>query len=49
MAETDLQIEEKKAVQATAESTRDVPVFIPAVDIIRNGACHCGFPIRRWL
>lgn len=36
MAETDLQIEEKKAVQATGESTRDVPVFVPAVDIYES-------------
>lgn len=32
----DLQIEEKKAVQATGESTRDVPVFVPAVDIYES-------------
>ncbi|MDA8306126.1 MAG: Hsp20/alpha crystallin family protein [Deltaproteobacteria bacterium] len=36
MADTDLQIEEKKAVQATGESTRDVPVFVPAVDIYES-------------
>ena len=36
MAETDLQIEEKKAAQATGESTRDVPVFVPAVDIYES-------------
>ncbi len=36
MAETDLQIEEKKAVQAAGESTRDVPVFVPAVDIYES-------------
>jgi HSP20 family protein len=36
MAETDLQIEEKKAVQAPGESTRDIPVFIPAVDIYES-------------
>ena len=36
MAENDLQIEEKKAVQAAGESTRDVPVFIPAVDIYES-------------
>ena len=36
MAETDLQIEEKKAVQASGESTRDVPVFVPAVDIYES-------------
>jgi len=33
MSEKDLQIREKKEVQTTAESTRNVPVFIPAVDI----------------
>ncbi|MDR3553390.1 MAG: Hsp20/alpha crystallin family protein [Syntrophobacteraceae bacterium] len=32
----DLQIEEKKAVQATGESTRDIPVFVPAVDIYES-------------
>ena len=36
MAETDLQMEEKKAVQAGGESTRDVPVFVPAVDIYES-------------
>jgi len=36
MADTDLQIEEKKESQATGESTRDVPVFIPAVDIYES-------------
>lgn len=36
MADTDLQIEEKKAVQAAGESTRDVPVFVPAVDIYES-------------
>ncbi len=36
MAETDLQIEEKKAVQAAGESTRDVPVFVPPVDIYES-------------
>ena len=33
MSEKDLQIPEKKEVQTGAESTRNVPVFIPAVDI----------------
>lgn len=33
MTEKDLQIEEKKEVQASGESTRNVPVFIPPVDI----------------
>ncbi|HYA43354.1 MAG TPA: Hsp20/alpha crystallin family protein [Syntrophobacteraceae bacterium] len=36
MADTDLVIEEKKEVQATGESTRDVPVFVPAVDIYES-------------
>ena len=29
----DLEVHEKQEVQATGESTRNVPVFIPAVDI----------------
>ena len=33
MAENDLEVQEKQEVQATGESTRNVPVFIPAVDI----------------
>ena len=36
MTEKDLQIPEKKEVQTTAESTRNVPVFIPAVDIFET-------------
>jgi len=36
MAENDLQIEEKQEVQATGESTRNVPVFVPAVDIYES-------------
>jgi HSP20 family protein len=36
MTDKDLQIEEKKEVQATGESTRNVPVFIPAVDIYES-------------
>jgi HSP20 family protein len=36
MADTDLQIEEKKEAQAAGESTRNVPVFIPAVDIYES-------------
>ncbi|MGC9195578.1 MAG: Hsp20/alpha crystallin family protein [Syntrophobacteraceae bacterium] len=36
MAETDLQVEEKKTVQAAGESTRNVPVFVPAVDIYES-------------
>lgn len=33
MSDKDLQFPEKKEVQSSAESTRTVPVFIPAVDI----------------
>ena len=36
MEEKDLQIHEKKEVEATSESTRNVPVFIPAVDIYES-------------
>ncbi len=36
MAEKDLQFEEKQEVQATGESTRNVPVFVPAVDIYES-------------
>ena len=36
MADTDLLIEEKKEVQATGESTRNVPVFVPPVDIYES-------------
>jgi HSP20 family protein len=36
MTEKDLQIEEKQEVQATGESTRNVPVFVPAVDIYES-------------
>ena len=36
MADKDLQIEEKQEVQATGESTRNVPVFVPAVDIYES-------------
>jgi len=36
MADTDLLIEEKKEAQATGESTRNVPVFVPAVDIYES-------------
>ncbi len=36
MTDKDLEIEEKKEVQATGESTRDVPVFVPAVDIYES-------------
>ncbi len=36
MADKDLEIEEKQEVQATGESTRNVPVFVPAVDIYES-------------
>ncbi len=36
MTEKDLQIPEKKEVQSNAESTRNAPVFIPAVDILET-------------
>ncbi len=33
MTDKDLQVQEKKEVQTPSESTRNVPLFIPAVDI----------------
>ncbi|MGO9372340.1 MAG: Hsp20/alpha crystallin family protein [Syntrophobacteraceae bacterium] len=36
MTEKDLQIEENQEFQATGESTRNVPVFVPAVDIYES-------------
>jgi HSP20 family protein len=33
MAEKDLQVQDKQEVQTGAETTRNVPVYIPAVDI----------------
>ncbi len=36
MVENDLQVPEKKEVKANAEGTRNVPVFIPAVDIYES-------------
>ncbi len=36
MADKDLQVQEKQEVQAGGESTRNVPVFIPAVDIYES-------------
>jgi HSP20 family protein len=36
MAEKDLQAKEKVELQTTAESTRDVPSYIPAVDIYES-------------
>ncbi len=36
MAEKDLQVQEKKELQTGAESTRNVPVYIPPVDIYES-------------
>jgi HSP20 family protein len=36
MNDKDLQIPEKKEVKSNAESTRNVPVFVPAVDIFET-------------
>jgi HSP20 family protein len=36
MEDKDLQLQEKKELQTKAESTRDVPVFVPAVDIYES-------------
>ena len=36
MAENELQVQEKKELQTESEHTRDVPVFIPAVDIYES-------------
>ena len=36
MAEKDLEAKEKMELQTTAESTRDVPSYIPAVDIYES-------------
>ena len=36
MTDKDLSVSEKKEVQSGAESTRNVPVFIPAVDIYES-------------
>lgn len=36
MADKDLQAKEKVELQTTAESTRDVPSYIPAVDIYES-------------
>lgn len=33
MAEKDIQVREKKEVQTQAETTRNIPVYVPAVDI----------------
>jgi len=36
MTDKDLQVQEKKELQTEAENTRDVPVFIPPVDIYES-------------
>lgn len=36
MAEKDIELREKQEVQTQAESTRNIPVFIPAVDIYES-------------
>jgi HSP20 family protein len=36
MADKDLQVREKKELKAVAERTRDVPVYIPNVDIYES-------------
>ena len=36
MADKDLQIQEKQELQTGSESTRNVPIFVPPVDIYEN-------------
>lgn len=36
MTEKDLQVQEKQELQTGAESTRNVPIFVPAVDIYES-------------
>ncbi len=36
MADKDLQVQEKQELQTKSESTRNVPIFIPAVDIYES-------------
>ena len=36
MAEKDLQVQEKQELQTQSESTRNVPIFVPAVDIYES-------------
>lgn len=36
MADKDLQVQEKQELQTTSESTRNVPIFVPAVDIYES-------------
>jgi len=36
MTEKDLQVQEKQELQTRSESTRNVPIFVPAVDIYES-------------
>ena len=36
MTDKDLQVQEKQEVQTKSESTRNVPIFVPAVDIYES-------------
>jgi len=36
MADKDLQVQEKQELQSKSESTRNVPIFVPAVDIYES-------------
>lgn len=36
MTEKELQLEEKKELQTSSESTRNVPIYVPAVDIYES-------------
>ncbi|MBZ4659556.1 HSP20 family protein [Desulfacinum infernum DSM 9756] len=36
MAEKDIEVREKQEVQTQAESTRNIPVYVPAVDIYES-------------
>lgn len=36
MSEKDLQVQEKQELQTKSESTRNVPIFVPAVDIFES-------------
>ena len=36
MADKDLQVQEKQELQTKSESTRNVPIFVPAVDIYES-------------
>jgi HSP20 family protein len=38
MADKDLQVQEKQELQTRSESTRNVPIFVPTVDIYENEA-----------